>query len=96
VRKPARLIHGLVGVAVVIAIFVSPAGAQPRGAHRNFLGMHNLKGGGVTPFQTRMDWTKTLVARGFIMDWVTDFAPLNRRRQGFSSQWGSRVQHGGG
>lgn len=74
-NKPARLPYGLVGVAAVIAIFVAPAGAQPRGVRRNFLGMHNLKGGGVTPFQTGMDWTKSLVGSGFIMDWVTDFAP---------------------
>ena len=48
---------------------------EPLRVRRNFMGMHNLKGGGVTPFQTGMDWTKTLVNDGFIMEWVSDYAP---------------------
>jgi hypothetical protein len=51
------------------------AQSEPLRVRRNFLGMHNLKGGGVTPFQTGLDWTKTLVDDGFVMDWVSDYAP---------------------
>ena len=51
------------------------AQSEPLGVRRNFLGMHNLKGGGVTPFQTGLDWTQTLVNDGFAMEWVTDYAP---------------------
>ena len=49
--------------------------SEPLRVRRNFLGMHSLMNGGVTPFQTGQDWTKTLVGDGFVMDWVTDYAP---------------------
>jgi hypothetical protein len=49
--------------------------SEPLRVRRNFLGMHNLMNGGVTPFQTGQDWTRTLVGDGFVMDWVTDYAP---------------------
>lgn len=63
-------------VAVVLTTLISAQSvAEPLGVRRNFLGMHNLKGGGVTPFQIGLDWTKTLVGNGFAMEWVTDFAP---------------------
>ncbi|MDM8007370.1 MAG: carboxypeptidase regulatory-like domain-containing protein, partial [Phycisphaerae bacterium] len=66
----------LIKVAVVLAVTVGTmAQSEPLRVRRNFLGMHNLKGGGVTPFQTGMDWTKTLVGNGLIMDWVTDYDP---------------------
>jgi carboxypeptidase family protein/BACON domain-containing protein len=72
--RPARRVAFLVTLALLGAT-AKGAETEPLRVRRNFLGMHNLKGGGVTPFQTGLDWTRTLVHDGFVLDWVTDFAP---------------------
>jgi len=72
----ARQRRGIAIVATLTLIASAiPSYVQAAGVRKQFMGMHNLKNGGVEIVEG-MEWTKTLVgSTGYILDWVTDFAP---------------------
>jgi hypothetical protein len=51
-----------------------PAAPAQETQRRNLFGMHNLKDGGPA-IDEGMEWTRRLVGRGFVFDWVTDIEP---------------------
>lgn len=78
VHNRARAGLVVLTVGIVLSAVAAPARAQePLRTRRNFIGMHNLKDGGVE-FREGMDWTKNLSGgTGYVFDWVFDYSPTS-------------------
>jgi hypothetical protein len=72
----SRIATHVVALAASALVFGlgGPSAPAQETERRNLFGMHNLKDGGPA-FEEGMEWTRHLVGRGYVFDWVTDFEP---------------------